>query len=346
MVTTTPNDETFMRAALAAARMGLGQTSPNPAVGAVLVINGKMVAKGHHQRAGLPHAEIECLGNFKSPIPKHSTLYVTLEPCSTTGRTGPCTREIVQAGVRRIVIGATDPNPRHAGRGIELLKEAGLDVDAGVLEKECSALNEAFNKWIRTRRPFVLAKCGMTLDGRLSAPPGEAQWITSSASRSHARKLRAEVDAILIGAETLRTDDPRLTVRAPRAKQPWRIVLSRSGQLPRHARLLTDRFAARTIVYGEQDLDAVLRELGAKEITSVLLEGGGEILGQALDQRLVDKVQLYLGPVFTGGPVVAFPGIGAASTEQAVRLEQIRYERIGEDVCVIGYPKQGAIASE
>ena len=335
-----------MRAALAAARMGLGQTSPNPAVGAVLVINGKMVAKGHHQRAGLPHAEIECLGNFKSPIPKHSTLYVTLEPCSTTGRTGPCTREIVQAGVRRIVIGATDPNPRHAGRGIELLKEAGLDVDAGVLEKECSALNEAFNKWIRTRRPFVLAKCGMTLDGRLSAPPGEAQWITSSASRSHARKLRAEVDAILIGAETLRTDDPRLTVRAPRAKQPWRIVLSRSGQLPRHARLLTDRFAARTIVYGEQDLDAVLRELGAKEITSVLLEGGGEILGQALDQRLVDKVQLYLGPVFTGGPVVAFPGIGAASTEQAVRLEQIRYERIGEDVCVIGYPKQGAIASE
>jgi diaminohydroxyphosphoribosylaminopyrimidine deaminase / 5-amino-6-(5-phosphoribosylamino)uracil reductase len=346
VVTTKPNDETFMRAALSAARMGLGQTSPNPAVGAVLVIDGKIVAKGHHQRAGLRHAEIECLRNFKKPIPRNSILYVTLEPCSTTGRTGPCTNEIVQAGVRRIVIGATDPNPKHAGRGIEILKDAGLDVRAGVLAAECAALNEAFNKWIRTRRPFVIAKCGMTLDGRLSAPPGEARWITSTASRRRARQLRAEVDAILIGAETLRTDNPRLTVRAPGAKQPLRIVLSRSGKLPRDARLLTDRFAAKTMVYGEQNLDAVLRELGEKEITSVLLEGGGEVLGQALDQRLVDKVQLYLGPVFTGGPVVAFPGIGAALTEQAVRLERIRYERIGQDICVTGYLKQGAFASE
>jgi diaminohydroxyphosphoribosylaminopyrimidine deaminase / 5-amino-6-(5-phosphoribosylamino)uracil reductase len=334
------NNQTFMRAALAAARRGLGQTSPNPAVGAVLVIAGKIVARGHHKSAGLPHAEIECLRNFKKAIPKNSILYVTLEPCSTTGRTGPCTEQIVEAGVRRIVIGATDPNPRHAGRGIEVLKNAGVDVRAGVLAEECSALNEAFNKWIRTRRPFVIAKCGMTLDGRLSAPPGEERWITSTASRRHARQLRAEVDAILIGAETLRTDNPRLTVRSPRAKQPWRIVLSRSGRLPRQSQLLTDRFAARTIVYGEQNLAVVLRELGEKEITSVLLEGGGEILGQALDQRLVDKVQLYLGPVLTGGPVVAFPGIGAASTDQSVRLERIRYERIGHDICVIGYPVQ------
>jgi diaminohydroxyphosphoribosylaminopyrimidine deaminase/5-amino-6-(5-phosphoribosylamino)uracil reductase len=337
-VTKAPTDETFMRAALAAATRGVGHTSPNPAVGAVLVVAGKIVARGHHKSAGLPHAEIECLRNFKKPIPKNSILYVTLEPCSTTGRTGPCTDEIVEAGVRRIVIGATDPNPRHAGRGIEVLKNAGVDVRAGVLTEECSALNEGFNKWIRTGRPFVIAKCGMTLDGRLSAPPGEARWITSAASRRHARQLRAEVDAILIGAETLRTDNPRLTVRSPGAKQPWRIVLSRSGKLPRQARLLTDRFAARTMVYGQQNLEALLRELGEKEITSVLLEGGGEILGQALDQRLVDKVQLYLGPIFTGGPVVAFPGIGAASTEQSVRLERIRYERIGHDVCVIGYP--------
>ena len=327
-----------MRAALAAARKGLGHTSPNPAVGAVLVMAGRIVARGHHKCAGLPHAELECLRSFKKPIPRNSILYVTLEPCSTTGRTGPCTDEIVEAGVRRIVIGATDPNPRHAGRGIEVLKNAGLDVRAGVLADECSALNEAFDKWIRTQRPFVIAKCGMTLDGRLSAPPGETRWITSAASRRHARQLRAEVDAILIGAETLRTDNPRLTVRSAGTKQPWRIVLSRSGKLPPGARLLTDRFAARTMVYGEQNLEAVLRELGEKEITSVLLEGGGEILGQALDQRLVDKVQLYLGPVFTGGPVVAFPGIGAASTEQAVRLERVRYERIGHDVCVTGYP--------
>lgn len=335
-----------MRAALLEAGRGLGRTSPNPAVGAILVVNGEIVAKGHHKRAGWPHAEIECVRSFKKPVPKSAILYVTLEPCSTTGRTGPCTDAIVEAGVRRLVIGATDPNPKHAGRGIELLKQAGLNVRAGVLAKECSALNEAFNKWIQTGRPFVIAKCGMSLDGRLSRPPSEMQWITGTASRRHARQLRAQVDAILIGAGTLRTDDPRLTVRLRGAKQPWRIVLSRSGVLPRRAQLFTDRFAARTIVYGKKNLDAVLRDLGEKEITSVLIEGGGEILGQALDQRLVDKVQLYLGPVLAGGPVVAFPGLGAATTEQALRLERVRYERIGQDVCVIGYPTSDVIPPE
>jgi diaminohydroxyphosphoribosylaminopyrimidine deaminase / 5-amino-6-(5-phosphoribosylamino)uracil reductase len=333
-----------MRTALREACKGLGQTSPNPAVGAVLVINRKIVARGHHKRAGGPHAEIECLRNFKKPVPKNAILYVTLEPCSTQGQTGPCTDAIVAAGVRRVVIGAIDPNPQHAGRGIDQLKKAGLDVRSGVLANECSALNEAFNKWIQTNRPFVIAKCGMSLDGRLSAAPRETQWITSAASRRHAQQLRAQVDAILIGAGTLRADDPRLTARSRGAKQPWRIVLSRSGALPRSARLFTDRFAARTIVHRGETLDAVLRELGEKEITSVLIEGGGEILGQALDQRLVDKVQLYLGPVLTGGPVVAFPGIGAASTERALQLERVRYERIGQDVCITGYPIENAVA--
>lgn len=345
MVIKADKDEFLMRAALLEARRGLGHTSPNPAVGAVLVMNGRIIATGHHKRAGSPHAEIECLRSVKGPVPKNATLYVTLEPCSTTGKTGPCTEAIVRAGVRRLVVGATDPNPRHAGHGIELLQQAGLEVRTGILAKECSALNEAFNKWIQTRQPFVIAKCGMSLDGRLSAPPHETQWITSIASRRHARQLRAQVDAILIGAETLRADDPRLTVRSRGAKQPWRIVLSRSGALPRRARLFTDQFAARTIVYGDKNLDAVLRELGEKDITSVLIEGGGELLGQALDQRLVDKVQLYLGPVLTGGPVVAFSGRGAESTEQAARLDRVRYERIGSDLCVIGYPAQGTIAS-
>lgn len=331
-----------MRSALREGRIGIGQTSPNPAVGAVLVLDGKVVAKGHHTRAGAPHAEIECIRSFKKPVPKSAILYVTLEPCSTTGRTGACVNAIIEAGVRRLVIGATDPNPRHLGRGIELLKAAGLDVRAGVLANECSALNEAYAKWIRTGRPFVIAKCGMSLDGRLSSPPHEARWITTVASRRHALQLRAQVDAILIGAGTLRADNPRLTARSRGAKQPWRIVLSRSGVLPRRARLFTDRFAARTIIHGGKNLDVVLRDLGEKEITSVLIEGGGEILGQALDQRLVDKVQLYLGPVLTGGPVVAFPGIGAGSSEQALRLDCVRYERIGQDVCVTGYPIQDA----
>lgn len=341
------NDEFFMRAALREARNALGQTSPNPAVGAVLVIDGRIVAQGHHQRAGLPHAEIECLSKVRGRIPKSATLYVTLEPCSTTQRTGPCTDAIVEAGVQRLVIGATDPNPRHAGAGVIRMKDAGVAVQAGVLADECTALNEAFNKWIQTRLPFVTAKCGMSLDGRLSPPQGETRWITGIASRRHAQQLRAQVDAILIGAETLRKDDPRLTVRGLRgAKQPWRAVLTRSGSLPKEARLFTDRFADRTIVYRNQNLDVVLRELGEREITSVLVEGGGEILGQALDQRLVDKVQIYLGGVFTGGPVIAFPGSGAASTAHAPRLDRVRYERIGSDLCVIGYPVYPSLEAE
>jgi diaminohydroxyphosphoribosylaminopyrimidine deaminase/5-amino-6-(5-phosphoribosylamino)uracil reductase len=274
-------------------------------------------------------------------------LYVTLEPCSTSGRTGPCTDALIKSGVRHVVIGATDPNPRHAGRGIEILKNAGLDVRSDVLVDECSALNEAYNKWITTRRPFVIAKCGMSLDGRLSAAPGEQRWITSAASRRHARQLRGQVDAILIGAETLRADNPRLTVRGARdAKQPWRMVVSRSGSLPQEAHLFTDRFADRTIVCNAGSLDAVLRDAGGKEITSVLIEGGGEILGQALDQRLVDKVQLYLGPVLIGGPTVAFAGLGAGRSGEGPRLHRVRYERIGQDVCVTGYPAYGKITAE
>jgi diaminohydroxyphosphoribosylaminopyrimidine deaminase/5-amino-6-(5-phosphoribosylamino)uracil reductase len=336
--------DAFMRKALVEARRTLGLTSPNPAVGAVLVIDGDIVAKGHHERAGGAHAEIECLRRFNKSIPKTAVLYVTLEPCSTTGRTGPCTDAIIKAGIRHVVVGATDPNPQHAGRGIEILKSAGLDVRSGVLADECSALNEAYNKWITTRRPFVIAKCGMSLDGRLAAPPGEKRWITSAASRRHAHRLRAQVDAILIGAETLRADNPRLTVRGVRgAKQPWRIVVSRSGALPREARLFTDRFADRTIVGNAGSLDSVLRDAGEKEITSVLIEGGGKILGQALDQHLVDKVQLYLGPVLIGGPIVAFAGLGVGRTGEAPRLDRVRYERIGEDVCITGYTAYDAI---
>lgn len=327
-----------MRAALAEAKRGFGLTSPNPAVGAVLVLNGKIVTKGHHKRAGWPHAEIECLHALKKPVPKQAALYVTLEPCSTIGRTGACTRAIIDAGVRHLIIGETDPNPKHAGHGIELLKKAGVDVKVGVLARECSALNEAFNKWILTGRPFVIAKCGMSLDGRLSPPPNEKPWLTGRASRLHARALRAKVDAILIGAGTLRADNPRLTVRLPGSRQPWRIVLSRSDRFSRKARLFTDRFAARTIVYSKGNLHSVLCDLGKKEITSVLIEGGGDVLGQAIDQRLIDKFQIYLGPLLVGGPVVAFGGKGADATLNALQLSRVQYERVGQDLCITGYP--------
>ena len=336
-------DEKLMRAALIEARRGAGRTSPNPAVGAILVINRKIVSKGHHSRAGAPHAEIECLRQFRRPIPKDATLYVTLEPCATTGRTGPCTNAIIDAGVRHVVIGTTDPNPKNARRGIAALERAGISVRSGIIERECLELNEGYNKWITSKRPFVIAKCGMTLDGRLTAAPGESRWITSAASRRHSHQLRAQVDAILIGANTLRTDNPHLTIRGIRAAtQPWRIVLSRSGRLPKSAHLFVDRFAHKTIVCRGTNLENVMRRLGEKEITSVLIEGGGDVLGQALDQGLIDKVQLYLGASLTGGSTIAFAGRGAGSTIQALRLCRIRYEQIGNDVCVSGYPAKGA----
>ena len=331
------DEKAFMRAALEEAQKGVGRTSPNPAVGAVLVVGGKIVASGHHRGASSPHAEVQCLRAYGVAVPPDATLYVTLEPCSTTGRTPPCTEALARAGVKNVVVGAIDPNPKHAGRGIELLREAGITVRTGVLGAECSTLNEAFNKWIVTGRPLVIAKCGMTLDGRLTRAPHEERWITSPAARRHANRFRAQVDAILIGAETLRSDNPRLTSRVvPGARQPWRIVLSRSARLPSSAHLFTDRFADRTLVFRDHSLAAVLDDLGQKEITSVLIEGGGDVLGQALDGRLIDNIQIYLGPLFTGGPVVAFPGAGASSTRHGVRLSESCYERIGDDVLVTG----------
>src|SRR5947199_10032477 len=233
---TRERDEQFMRAALNEAKKALGQTSPNPAVGAILVIDNQIVAKGYHLAAGCDHAEIDCLRNFGAPVPARATLYVTLEPCSTAGRTAPCTDAIIKTGIKNVVVGATDVNPRHSGKGIMKLRNAGVNVREGILAEECARLNEAFNKWIVTGKPFVIAKCGMSLDGRLTRPPGEPGWITDRLARRHARELRGRVDALLVGADTVRGDNPRLTVRGLRqARQPWRIGLSRAGKRPRSA---------------------------------------------------------------------------------------------------------------
>jgi diaminohydroxyphosphoribosylaminopyrimidine deaminase/5-amino-6-(5-phosphoribosylamino)uracil reductase len=335
----TDRDEAFMRAALVEAKKALGRTSPNPVVGAVLLIDERIVSKGHHREAGRAHAEIECLRDFGAPIPARATLYVTLEPCSTAGRTAPCTEAITKAGVKSVVIGATDPNPRHSGRGIVELRKAGVQVREGILAEECTRLNETFNKWIVTGQPFVIAKCGMSLDGRLTRPPGEPRWITGSDARRQAHHLRARMDAVLVGAGTVRADNPRLTVRGvPGARQPWRVVLTRSRQLPRHAHVCSDKFAARTLIYERKSLESVLKNLGTRGITSVLIEGGGEVLGEALEKRLIDKVEIYVGPLLAGGGVIAFPGEGVEKTADALRLRDIWYEQIGETVCLRGYP--------
>ena len=337
---TAQRDEEFMRTALNEAKKALGQTSPNPAVGAILVIDNRIVAKGHHRGAGRDHAEIECLRDFAAPVPARATLYVTLEPCSTAGRTAPCTDAILRAGVRSVVVGARDVNPRHSGKGIMQLRNAGARVREGILADECAQLNEAFNKWIVSGRPFVIAKCGMSLDGRLTRPAGEPRWITGRSARRHAHELRARVDAILVGAETVRVDNPRLTLRGMRdVRQPWRVVLTRSGKVPRRARLFSDRLASRTLICEGKSLATVLKNLGKRSITSVLIEGGGEVLGQALDARLIDKVQIYLGPILTGGPVIAFPGRGAENGLNGLRLRDVSYQQIGQSICITGYPE-------
>ncbi|MGB8168770.1 MAG: bifunctional diaminohydroxyphosphoribosylaminopyrimidine deaminase/5-amino-6-(5-phosphoribosylamino)uracil reductase RibD [Chthoniobacteraceae bacterium] len=327
-------DQRFMRAALREARRGVGHSSPNPAVGAVIVRGERIVARGFHRQAGMPHAEIEALRSLKNPASAGgATIYVTLEPCSTHGRTPPCVEAIMGAKFARVVIGTVDPNPAHAGRGIELLRAAGIQVTSGVFEMECRELNAAFNKWIVTKLPLVIAKAGMSLDGRLTRPPGEGQWLTSVASRADVHQLRARVDAILIGAGTLRADNPRLTVRGvPGARQPWRVVVAGREPLRRDAHVFTDEHRDRTLVYRGKSLRAVLRDLGRRQITSVLIEGGTRVFGEAFDERLVDRVQLYLAPLLCGGPAVVIGGKGAGSTAESLALINPVYTRVGDDL--------------
>ena len=330
-------NDALMRAALAEARKGQGKTGPNPAVGAVISKNGKILSLGWHRGAGKPHAEIEALRNLKNPsLARGATLHVTLEPCSTHGRTPPCTEAIIQAGFTRVVFGATDPNPKHAGRAKEILEEAGIQTLLGVLGEECALLNRAWNKWIATGLPYVTAKTGMSLDARIASPP-DRRWITSEAARRDAMRLRAECGAVLVGAETVRTDNPQLTIRGLRVKeQPLRAVWSRSGQIPSNCHLLTDEHRDRTIIYKGKSLAAVLQDLGKRGVQHVLIEGGGKTLGEALDRRLIDRIVFYIAPVLLGGPTPALGGHGVPSNESALHLNNPTYRRIGPDLRVEG----------
>ncbi len=328
-----------MRLALREARRGLGRTSPNPAVGAVIVsAGGKLLAKGWHRAAGLPHAEIEAIRALARPgLARGATIYVTLEPCSTHGRTPPCVDAIIAAGFARVVVGAVDPNPKHAGRGLKRLRKAGIEVVSGVLGEEAAGLNRAFNQWIVTGMPLVIAKCALSVDGRITRRPGEGQWLTGERSRADAHRVRAHVDAILIGAGTLRADNPRLTVRGVRgARQPWRVVVTRGGRLPRAAHLFTDEHRARTLVYKDRPLAEVLWDLGARGVTSVLIEGGAQVLGEAFEQRLVDCVRFYIAPLLLGGPKLAVAGGDSAAT-----IDNQKHRRIGNDILLTGDVRYG-----
>jgi len=321
-VSFTVQDERFMRRALALARRGLGKTSPNPAVGAVLVRHGKIIGEGWHRRAGEPHAEIHAIRAAAST--RGATLYVTLEPCCTHGRTPPCTDAIIAAGIRRVVVAATDPNPRHRGRGLRLLRRAGIRVEAGLLAEEATSLNESFNKWITTGLPLVIAKAAFSLDGKMATRTGDSKWITSETARRQAHKLRARVDAIMVGAKTVIHDDPQLTLRhGVRGRQPWRVVV---GRCPQTARVFTDEYRERTLHFPTRNLRSVLRKLGRMGITSVLVEGGPTLLRAAFDAGLVDRVVFFYAPkVLAGRPKVA----------QAVALEG-NWRRLGAEMIFEG----------
>ena len=338
-------DEDFMRLALAQAKQALGLTSPNPPVGAVLVKDGAVMAAGHHRKAGGPHAEIAAMrdATARGVDVRGATAYVTLEPCSTHGRTGACTEALISAGVARVAYGAVDPNPNHAGGADVVLKKAGIAVTSGVLRSECVDLLRPFTKWITTGLPYVIAKAGQSLDGRLTRPPGEPQWITSEASRAHAMQLRVRCDAIMVGAETLRKDNPKLTLRGegiPADKlQPWRIIVTRSGNVPRDAAVFTDESKDRTVVLqGERSFDDILRELATRGITSVFLEGGGNLMAQAFAARAVDEVCWYVAPIICGGGTLSVGGVDFAADAASVALSEVSHEIIGNDVCIHGYP--------
>jgi len=329
-------DIRFLRRALELAQLGSGLTFPNPRVGAVLVRGGKIIGEGYHRRAGTPHAEVHAVADAKKRGHRveGATLYVTLEPCSTHGRTPPCTGLILREKIARMVFAATDPNPAHAGRATRLLKKAGVEVSHGVLAKEAAELNRDFNWYITKRRPWVVAKIALSLDGRITTPPQDDRWLTSPEARRAAHELRWESDAILIGAETARADNPELTVRLPERQgkvQPWRVVLTRHGNLPKSLHLFSDAHKDRTLVFRNQPLKKVLADLGRRGIAHVLIEGGGEILTEAFRQKLVNEVAFFIAPAAMGTATRALKKLGAT-----LRLREVRYESVGPDLLCRG----------
>lgn len=355
-----------MRAALRLAKKGLGRTSPNPAVGSVIVRDNKIIAGGYHKKAGLPHAEIEALKSAKAPV-KGATLYVTLEPCCHFGRTPPCTDAILSSGIKRVVIGMTDPNPKVGGKGVRILRSAGIDVISGVLEEECRGINEGYIKYITTRTPFVTLKLASSLDGRIATDSGESRWITGTASRRLVHRMRSVSDAVMAGSGTVLKDDPELTVRLVKGRNPVRVVLDSVFQVPMGARVFSGIDGSRTIVFTTRsasrdkikkaeaagaeviivpksadgvDLKRVLKELGKREITGVLVEGGGRLAASLLKQGLIDKVFLFLAPIFLGKDGVASIGaLGIKSLKNAPSLYNMTVKKTGTDILIEGYIK-------
>ncbi len=335
-----------MRAALEQGHKGLGQTSPNPPVGAIVVApdGSSILGRGYHHRAGQPHAEVEAIADAHrqhgADCTQGAAIFVTLEPCSTHGRTPPCCDAIQAAGIAQVYVGATDPFPGHQGGAQQLLEAAGISYTSGICEPEAQHLIRFFTHHIHTGLPRVIAKTAVTLDGRATLGEGRSQWISSPESREDVQRIRRECDAILIGGETLRADDPRLTLRGQwaegRSQQPLRVVVSRSGDLPEHSQLFTDEHADRTLRYVGQSLTDVLTDLATHhDVRSILIESGGRLLAHALDQGHVDEMIYYIAPLMGGGATVPMPETAAIS-----ELEGLEVVQIGGDTRISGVVKK------
>ncbi|MBP1685329.1 MAG: riboflavin biosynthesis protein RibD [Deltaproteobacteria bacterium] len=354
-------DARFMRVALRLARRGVGRTSPNPPVGAVIVAKSAIVGRGYHRKAGEPHAEVAALRDAGGHA-RGGTLYVTLEPCAHHGRTPPCTDAIIAAGLRRVVVGTCDPNPSVCGDGTGKLRQAGIHVTTGMEQAACDALIAAFRKHITTGMPWVTLKLAASLDGRIATVTGESRWITGADSRRFVHRLRAEHDAVLVGAETVRHDDPALTCRMRGGRNPLRVVLDGRLRIPLQAQVLTTTDAAETLVVagrgaparkgrsiealgasvlrlpdraGRIPLSQLLRALGRRGVLSVLIEGGASVAAAAIAARVVDRVLIFYAPTFIGGdgrPMLGPIGVRRLATAPSLRPPRLR--RFATDVLV------------
>ena len=359
--------EQYMMQALALAEKGRGWTSPNPMVGAVVVRDGQVVGRGYHQRAGGPHAEVNAIDDAGENA-RGATIYVTLEPCNHFGRTPPCTRKIMEAGIRRVVVAMTDPNPGVKGGGNQYLREQGIEIVTGVCEAQAQTLNEAFTTWITTGKPFVILKCAATLDGRIATRTGDSRWVTGPAARRFVHRIRHAVDGILVGVETVKKDDPSLTTRldGEAGSDPTRIILDTHLSIPPTAKLLhlqsdaptwvvcgPDADAGRrsaleamgaqvipaAVAGGRIDLPALMQRLGGMRIGSLLIEGGGRVIGSALAANIVDKLYLFYAPKLLGGDdgIPMCRGIGPERMQDSLAVHDLEVLRFDADILVQGY---------
>jgi diaminohydroxyphosphoribosylaminopyrimidine deaminase / 5-amino-6-(5-phosphoribosylamino)uracil reductase len=356
------NDEYYMKLALALARRGLGKTSPNPMVGAVIVKNGKIAGQGYHQRFGGPHAEINAIQDARGDI-NGATLYVTLEPCChKKKKTPPCLDTLLKYKWKRVVVGTVDPNPKVNGRSIEILKQKGIETKVSVLKEECQSLNEVYFKYIQTGIPFVTLKFAQTLDGRIATSTGDSKWISSEPSLKWAHRLRSLHDSVLVGVGTVLKDDPQLTVRLMKGRNPVRIVVDSRLRIPLSSKILKDLESAPTIIAatsqadmekafalnvmgievltteedseGMVDLKELLQKLGKKNISSVLVEGGATTITSFIRQGLADKIVAIIAPKIVGKGVETVGDLGILKVGRASKLSFDKVYRKGEDIVV------------